>query len=85
MNKRKKGDEINELTKQGRVRNRLLSASLLRKELRIAADRVMRLSEPGTPERMLTLIEVAEESNLSASKIVDDIVRRGSGEKEGRE
>jgi len=68
-------DEVSELVKLGRVRNRLLAASALRNELRAAAKRVMRLSEAGTSERFFTLCEVAEESGLSTAAIVNEIAR----------
>ncbi len=78
MSQRKRG-EIIQLAKLGTIRNRLLAASTLRSELRRAAERVMRLSEAGTPERLLTLVEVAEESSLAATAIVDEIVRIRGG------
>lgn len=74
MAKRNK-NEISELEISGRLRNRLLAASTLQVELRRAAKRVMRLSAAGTPERLFTLSEVANESSLSAGAIVDEIIR----------
>lgn len=68
--------ELRELVKLGRMRNRLVSAITLKQELRSAAQRVARLSKAGTPERFFTLAAVAEESNLSAGAIVDEIVRQ---------
>jgi len=61
--------EFNELIMQARVRNRLLMAKTLRSELRAAAQRVARLSQPGTPERLLTLMAVADETGLSIGDI----------------
>lgn len=77
--KKSKTDEINELTKLSRIRNRLLSASTLRIELRCAAERVMRLSEAGTPERFFTLSEVAHESGLSPTAIVEEVICLNEG------
>jgi len=68
--------EIRALVKLGSIRNQLLAASTLKVELRRAAQRVARLSKAGTPERFFTLTAVAEESNLSAGAIVDEIVRQ---------
>jgi hypothetical protein len=75
-------DEIRELAKLGRLRNRLLSALTLRSRLRRAAERVMRLSEAGTPERFFTLVTVAEQSGLSTTAIVDEIVNLNAKESE---
>lgn len=66
-------DEISELAKQGRIRNSLLAVQALGVELRAAAERVMRLSEPGKPERFFALMEVAQESGLTSNAIVDAI------------
>jgi len=68
-------NEIGKLAKLGRIRNRLLAASVLKSELRLAAERVMRLSEAGSAQRFFTLCEVAEESGLSTTAIVDEITR----------
>lgn len=68
-------DEIAELVTLGRMRNALLMAKTMDAELRAAAERVMRLSIAGTPERLLTLIEVARDSGLATTAILDEIVR----------
>jgi hypothetical protein len=70
-----KKDSLRELAKAGRIRNRLLSAAALRKELCSAAERVMRLSEAGSDKRFFTLVEVAEDSGLKATAIVKEIIR----------
>lgn len=62
-------DSITELVKHARVRNRLLMAQTLQTELREAARRVVRLSQPGTPERLLTLMAVADDTGLSIGDI----------------
>lgn len=67
-------DEVAELVKHARIRNRLLAAQTLRAEVRTAAERVMRLSDAGTPERFFTLTAVADESRLSSAEIVDAII-----------
>lgn len=64
-------DEVAELVKLARIRNALLTVQTLKHEVRQAAERVVRLSEPGTPERLFTLQEVAAESGVSATEIVD--------------
>ena len=66
-------DEIAELHRAALIRNRLLMAKTLQKELIAAAERVSRLSEPGTPERFFTLTEVVRESGFSGRQIVDAI------------
>jgi hypothetical protein len=68
-------DEIAELVKHGRIRNQLLTARTVECELSEAARRVVRLSKAGTPERMLTLAAVADESGLSAGAIVKAIIQ----------
>lgn len=73
MKKRK--DEIAELVQHGHVRNALLSAKTMQIEIRAAAERVARLSNPGTPERLLTLIAVAEASGFGVNDLVDELVR----------
>lgn len=73
MKKRK--DEIAELVQHGRNRNALLSATTMQVEIRAAAERVARLSDPGTPERLLTLMAVADASGFSVNDIGDEIIR----------
>lgn len=68
-------DEINELAKLARIRNQLLIARTLERELTEAARRVVRLSKAGTPERTLTLMAVADESGLSIGAIVKAIIQ----------
>jgi hypothetical protein len=75
----KRRDEIGALVQQARIRNVLIEAIGRRgrsAQLREAADRVMRLSDPGTPERLLTLQSVAEDSGVSAADIVKQIQRQ---------
>jgi hypothetical protein len=45
------------------------------KKLRLAAERVMRMSQPGSSRRFFTLVEVANESGLSVAAIVVAIKR----------
>lgn len=66
---------MKELITSSRVRNRLLIAKTVQAELAIAARRVMRLSEPGRPERLLTLNAIADETGLSAGLISRAIVK----------
>lgn len=70
------------LVTQGRMRNRLLTAKAMQTEVRAAAARVVRLSDPGTPERHLTLLAVADETGVSSGAIVDAILAAQSGEPE---
>ncbi len=44
------------------------------RKVRLAAERVVRLSKPGTPERLFALRDVAEEDGVSASEIVTALV-----------
>jgi hypothetical protein len=44
------------------------------RQIREAAERVRRLSTPGTPERFLTLCAVAEETGLRVTQIGDMLV-----------
>lgn len=67
-------NSLNELATQGRIRNRLLSAKTMQAEIRAAAARVKRLSDPGTPERSLTLMAVADDTRLNIADIVDALV-----------
>lgn len=62
-------DEVNALAKLARIRNRLEMARTLQVELREAAKRVLRLSQAGTPERLVTLMAVADETGLSIGDI----------------
>lgn len=55
-------------------RTELNRARTERKRVRLAAERVARLSRPGTPERLFTLIEVSEETGISTDKIVTALV-----------
>jgi hypothetical protein len=41
-----------------------------------AAERVARLSRPGTPERLFTLIAIAEEMGIPVGQIVTVLVGR---------
>ncbi len=41
-----------------------------KRKVRLAAERVVRISKPGTPERIFALRDVAEEDGVSASEIV---------------
>jgi hypothetical protein len=67
-------DEIQELVRHGRIRNRLLTAKAMQAEVRAAAARVVRLSDPGTPGRFLTIAAVADETGLDAGDIVEEII-----------
>ena len=71
---KKPKDEIAQLVRQGRMRNVLLTAKTMQAEVRAAAARVVRLSQPGTPARLFTLMAVAQETGLSSTMIVDAIL-----------
>jgi hypothetical protein len=66
--------DLDVLVRQSRLRNRLLTAQAVQIALRAAAARVVRLSQPGTPERLLTLQAVADETGLRAGAIVKAIL-----------
>lgn len=76
-----KDNSLTKLIKSGRIRNQLLMAATLRSELHSAAQRVIRLSDAGTPARFFTLVEVAEDSGLSSAAIVKEIIRLPGGTK----
>jgi hypothetical protein len=72
-------NEFTTLHLYSRIRNVLLEAVMRHgrtARLREAAQRVMRLSDPGTPDRLLTLSAVAEDTGLSAGDIVAEIQRQ---------
>jgi hypothetical protein len=66
-------DEIAQLVQQTKMRNALLTVQAIQAEVRAAAERVMRLSEPGTPERLFTMMTVQQETGISGNAIVDAI------------
>lgn len=74
MAEKKQRDEISELTRLTRLRNQMLAALALQREVVIAAERVVRLSNPGTPERLLTIQAVAQQASVPASLITDAII-----------
>lgn len=72
----KRNSSLDALIRAGRVRNRLLIAKTVQAEVRAAADRVQRLSDPGTPARFFTVMEVARETGVKGSDIVRELVRK---------
>jgi len=70
-----KRDEVTRLHQLGRIRNALLTAKTVEREVLLAAERVVRLSDPGTPERLLTTTTVAEDTGIDAGLIVRAIIR----------
>jgi hypothetical protein len=72
---RKPRSTLHQLVTASRIRNRLLAGKALHVELRAAAKRVMRLSNPGTPQRFFTVIDVSDATGFSGPDIVDEIVR----------
>lgn len=48
-------------------------AKTVNEELRKAAERVARLTKPGTSERFFTLVEVAQSSGFTTTAIVNEI------------
>jgi hypothetical protein len=73
MPRKPKKDEIAQLVQQTKMRNALLTVQAIQVEVRAAAERVMRLSEPGTPERLFTMMTVQQETGISGNAIVDAI------------
>jgi hypothetical protein len=53
----------------------MTDADTRQQEIRKAAERVRRLSQPGTVERFLTLSAVADETGFKITDVLDEVAK----------